>query len=419
MSLGEENSMADQPVRVNRGPHPSIIVVARNFIPEQELQNLIQKNGLTAQQERVQRIQAVNFIQSARQALEVPAQTFATACVLYHRFRLLREEKDYIWQDVAIASLFLACKIEDTLKKSREILCAVQNLKKSIGSDGMTPDDSFFDGGQKLVHGFERLLLEQNSFDFRSRKPLSMILKIGKKFDLDSALVEDICWIVGLDMYRTYAPLKAGTYAMALACLEIGFLLSNQDWAALTAEKNVKQFHVQRAEIMEVMQDLCDLWSSHHKDTCVGETISLDNIISVRIKLNAEMQEQSMPRYLGYRDTPPKSTTTSPVQESPASTKDTPETPVSPADTRNMTVRYMLDPERAARERSSVGKFFNDEYEEYEEEVVIADPPPESRHPANNHSHRGHPNSRGFSHSHPHRNYPPREAFSYRGGRRV
>lgn len=32
-------------------------------------------------------------------------------------------------QDAAAAALFTACKIEDTLKKSRDIVCAAYNLK--------------------------------------------------------------------------------------------------------------------------------------------------------------------------------------------------------------------------------------------------------------------------------------------------
>lgn len=32
-------------------------------------------------------------------------------------------------QDAAAAALFTACKVEDTLKKSREILCAAYNMK--------------------------------------------------------------------------------------------------------------------------------------------------------------------------------------------------------------------------------------------------------------------------------------------------
>lgn len=43
-------------------------------------------------------------------------------------------------QDAAAAALFTACKIEDTLKKSREIVCAAYNLKLSP-SEHLAPDD--------------------------------------------------------------------------------------------------------------------------------------------------------------------------------------------------------------------------------------------------------------------------------------
>lgn len=43
-------------------------------------------------------------------------------------------------QDAAAAALFTACKIEDTLKKSREILCAAYNMKLNQ-SDHLSPDD--------------------------------------------------------------------------------------------------------------------------------------------------------------------------------------------------------------------------------------------------------------------------------------
>jgi hypothetical protein len=44
-------------------------------------------------------------------------------------------------QDASAAALFTACKIEDTPKKSREILCAAYNLKLSP-ADQLAPDDS-------------------------------------------------------------------------------------------------------------------------------------------------------------------------------------------------------------------------------------------------------------------------------------
>jgi CTD kinase subunit beta len=43
-------------------------------------------------------------------------------------------------KDAATASLFHACKVADTLKKSKEILCAGHNLKVPA-SERVAPDD--------------------------------------------------------------------------------------------------------------------------------------------------------------------------------------------------------------------------------------------------------------------------------------
>jgi len=70
-----------------------------------------------------------------------PVRTFNTAAIYYHKFRLVHKDTEYQYPDAAAAALFTACKIEDTLKKSREILCAAYNLRVSP-SEHLTPDDS-------------------------------------------------------------------------------------------------------------------------------------------------------------------------------------------------------------------------------------------------------------------------------------
>jgi len=67
-------------------------------------------------------------------------RTFNTAVIYYHKFRLVHKDNEYQFADAAAAALFSACKIEDTLKKSREILCAAHNGKVS-SSEQLTPDD--------------------------------------------------------------------------------------------------------------------------------------------------------------------------------------------------------------------------------------------------------------------------------------
>lgn len=58
-----------------------------------------------------------------------PAQTYACACIYYHKFRLVHKDNEYQFENAAIAALFLACKGQDTLKKSRDVLCAAHNMK--------------------------------------------------------------------------------------------------------------------------------------------------------------------------------------------------------------------------------------------------------------------------------------------------
>jgi CTD kinase subunit beta len=85
------------------------------------------------------RLQGVTWIDQVRRALNLPIRTFNTAVIYYHKFRLLHGDNEYNWADASAAALFTACKIEDTLKKSREILCANWNLKvgaaESLASD--------------------------------------------------------------------------------------------------------------------------------------------------------------------------------------------------------------------------------------------------------------------------------------------
>lgn len=75
----------------------------------------------------------------------------------YHKFRLVHPDTEYNYlvrdahffkvvavltrlKDAAAAALFTACKIEDTLKKSRDILCAAYNLKLPP-AEHLSPDD--------------------------------------------------------------------------------------------------------------------------------------------------------------------------------------------------------------------------------------------------------------------------------------
>src|SRR5436189_6260072 len=92
-------------------------------------------------------------------------------------------------QDVACACLFTACKIEDTLKKSCEILAVAHNMRypssTPINSDSPTLDEQ-----HKRVISIERQILESISFDFRSRNHEKLLVKLARHHGLQQNVAE-------------------------------------------------------------------------------------------------------------------------------------------------------------------------------------------------------------------------------------
>ena len=93
------------------GPHPSYIQLAKPYIFEQKLQECMAATGVTEAKEDNIRLQGVAWIDSLRKALHLyeiesksisylakiprPVRTFNTACVYYHRFRLVHVDTEY------------------------------------------------------------------------------------------------------------------------------------------------------------------------------------------------------------------------------------------------------------------------------------------------------------------------------------
>ncbi|PSK36143.1 CTD kinase subunit beta [Elsinoe australis] len=386
------------------GPHPSYVQVAKPYIFEQSIEKCLEVNGNTESRESGGRLQGVAWIENVRKALQLPVRTYMTAVVYYHRFRLAHTETEYMNVDAAAAALFTACKIEDTLKKSRDILCAAYNLKVSL-AEQLTPDDPMFEEPSKRLVGLERLMLESSGFDFRNRNPQEWVIKFTRLGQLDRDTVGKTAYRICIDLYRTYSPVKQSSSTMGLACVELAARLFDASLDRLTSHLGddhtlIEKWGTSRAEVMESLLDLLELYTHSRSSTTVGLEHHMDKFIAVRITLNKEATAGDLPRFTEWvEDTnlsAPKSngTTTNgtkPSPNSPATPLNAPSTvqqsPAQPdsaataspnigpptrnrqAEQRNGTVRYMLDAQRAQDEKETVASYFKEEWEEYEEVI--------------------------------------------------
>lgn len=351
-----------------------------------------------------------------------PVRTFDTAAKYYHKFRIRFPSSEYNYEDVALASLFVACKVEDTIKKSREILCAAHNLRQP--HDNKTPDDKVrllyprllfpadmffqtFEAPSRFTVGLERHILETIGFDFRVQYPQKLLIKkIRKMFppsDSEGSYSgKDFLqtgYDMSVDLYKTFAPIKQCTSTLVQALLELTALLLG---VAPDKINNIKDSasHTDRACVYETLLDLLDLYVQFPKLTKIGSRFDLNKLMDVKIDINKMASEEGYQRYNKWCDQC--------LQEAPEPHSATPGSATSPATNNSFsgsgsvrrkgavndgTLRFVFDAEAARKERDLVSEHFNDEWEEHEVEVEEPIREPEPRHSnsgRNSYPHRSH-----------------------------
>lgn len=323
------------------------------------------------------------------------------ACSYYHRFRLEYDPKEYQWADAALTCLFVACKSEDTLKKSREILCANHNIKNPDRTT--TPDDKvsellrlhvvfdgsnprqLFDAGSKMLIGLERQVIETLRFDFQVRNPFKILAKIVKAVIGSDQGASDFfveAWKVGTDMYKTFAPLKYTTFTCAFAVARLTALitgLSEDTFVNLDAS----EYHTYEEWVAEVMLDVLDLYTDNYRSTLLGKEINPQVFIDVKIKVNQRMEAAQISRYQNFCGECERQGFPSPSFGGSATS------PASPAETNSTTkrgtkgydgtYRFLFDAFEVGREKAAYDEYTKDEWDEWEEEVEELIPERDSR----------------------------------------
>ncbi|KAF6798782.1 c-type cyclin [Colletotrichum musicola] len=366
-----------------KGPHPGHIQVACQYTSEQRLRRMLRDNKSDPAREDSYRLQGVQLIDNVRNVLRVPVKTFDTACVYYHWFRLSFRDAEYSYQDAAMASLFLACKVEDTIKKSKEILCAAYNIKNP--DHPTTQDDKMFDQTSKIIIGLERLILETVGFDFRCRYPQSALRKVTKKIMGDDAQeLFSTAMEMSIDMYKTFAPIKQPTFAMALGLLELTARLTGVGVDKIE-KVDLSEYHTSRQGVVETMLDLLDLYTQHLKSTKLGNRFDLNKFIEVKIVINNEVDNdpKKLVRY-GHWCTNCDGGEEENLSNGTSVLKNISFFGSNSAKrngrSQDGTMRFVFDSEQARRERREVEPYFRDEYEEYEVEVEVPIEPERPNH---------------------------------------
>ncbi|KAI0873522.1 hypothetical protein GGS24DRAFT_490694 [Hypoxylon argillaceum] len=399
------------------GPPIGVIKSGREYLHESTIRRKLAKLDTDLSADGVARLQGAQLIDDVRNVLQLPIITYIAACGYYHRFRLEIDPKTYQWHDAALACLFVACKSEDTLKKSRDILCANHNIKNPDRIT--TPDDKLFEQGSKMLIGLERQVIETLRFDFQVRNPFKILAKIIKAVlgsDEQGADFFIEAFKIGTDMYKTFAPLKHTTFTCAFTAARLTALMTGLHKDTFT-NLDPTEYYTCEDWVAEVMLDVLDLYTDHYRLTLLGQEINPQAFIDVKIQVNQQMEAAQIPRYQNFCSECERAGFPSPsstdLGTSPISTAGTNSTMKRGPKGLDGTYRFLFDAEEVRRERAAYEEYTKDEWEEWEEEVEELIPERENRRradlgpeprapprePRGSRGTRGHGRGRGRGHS--------------------
>ncbi|KAL4772145.1 cyclin-like protein [Aspergillus nidulans var. acristatus] len=234
--------MASQPPVKRPPPAPSnpVLLAAQKqwlFTDEELTRSPSQLSGMTVESENLHRSKGVNFITQVGIMLKLPQPTLATAAVYLHRFFMRyaiadKPERPGIHPyPIAATSLFLATKVEENVRRMKELViavCRVAQKKPDLVVDEQSKE--FWKWRDTILH-HEDILLEALCFDLQLEQPYRILYDFICFFRVnDNKHIRNSSWAFLNDSMYTVLCLQfparviaaAAFYAAASHC-DIGF----------------------------------------------------------------------------------------------------------------------------------------------------------------------------------------------------
>ncbi|KAJ8657148.1 hypothetical protein O0I10_007228 [Lichtheimia ornata] len=195
----------------------------------QELQHLpsIVAGGLTVNEERRRRLAGCTFIHSIGSRLEVPLLTIATAMTYFHRFYTRHSFTHYRFEVVAATCVYLACKVEESMRKIKDVVAAslLHMHSRENHEDEMA---KLFHALRDAIIQYEFIVVETLCFDFAIDHPHQALLDLLDELEASERIAQ-AAWSFANDSMRLVLCLSHEPRHIAAACILLAYRLHRQD----------------------------------------------------------------------------------------------------------------------------------------------------------------------------------------------
>ncbi|KAI9592598.1 cyclin-like protein [Syncephalis fuscata] len=235
------------------------------------------------------RVQWCRFIGQVCRACGFPLTTTSTAMMLYHRFYAVHSLSAYSPQDASVACIFVACKVEETLKRLRDILAIALQLQRKDNQpiDMALPE---FESHRQKIINLERLVLQALCFDFRVRHPGGYVIKFVQRLQGSKELAYK-AWTMTIESFFTTLPLQYPPHLIAVGAVEVAQLVyPNLRLLQRHGKKGNawwKSYYCRRADVLDVCLQLVDYY-------CANNTNELSIYQAARDRIQRRIDRAAM-----------------------------------------------------------------------------------------------------------------------------
>lgn len=242
----------------------------------------------------------------------------ASACMYFHRFYQYQSFRKHDRQVVAVACLFLACKVEEDPKRIKDMITGYFDIKKLLNPDvPQVTDEQKMEMLEKVLIA-ERVILQTLAFDLRIVHPIEKLFEKWKfviKYLTaeNKAVVKQSATRFLTDCYRTTIPIQYTQKDIAVSCLFLSTLELGEPPLASKVEGEMTWLDLFDSDISdeklnEVCNLICDIYETE------VNVVDPQKALKLRTRLAASKKHGPSPNCISSANSP-----SAPMQSSPDS----------------------------------------------------------------------------------------------------
>lgn len=254
-----------------------MIKISRPFLSPGQIKFLRQASGLNGPAVIQDNIRSFQLIWQLCRAIKFPIRTITTSMLVYQKAVMYNGNR-YPFVELVVACVLVASKIEDTLKRTKELVTLAHKIRSNVSLTNSQADEA-----KSSVLGLERQILETIGFDFRIRHPHNYIVSICKQYAVTQEIAQ-MAWTIATDAYMTDSVLQYPSHVIAVASLWLAFKIKTSSEATFL---ELGKLYCTKQQVYDVYGDLLDFYIHYGPQSLLGKDVAGD--VSMFMSLRMEL----------------------------------------------------------------------------------------------------------------------------------